>query len=51
LFSIPSREKDILFYGEQFLTTFKKTVTEQFTKQHIDSKNNRLKDDKAVSSA
>ena len=51
LFSIPSREKDILFYREQFLTTFQKTVTEEFTKHHIDSKNNRLKDDKAASSA
>jgi len=51
LFSLPSRERGILFYREQFLTTFKKTVTEQFTKQQIDYENNRLKDDKAASSA
>ena len=36
LFSLPLREKGILFYREQFLTTFKKTITEQLAKQQID---------------
>jgi len=47
----PSREKGILFYREKFLTTFQKTVSEQFKKQQIDSKSNRLNVNKTISSA